>query len=81
MTFDQNGNIVVADTGSHRIQVFQLDGAVIRNFGTKGVGDGEFRAPIGVAIDRNGNIIVVDEENHNIQIVKPHATHTPHFHS
>jgi hypothetical protein len=48
--------IVVADTGNHRIQVFDKDGAFVRTFGAKGNGDGQLDSPegVGVAADSSG---------------------------
>ena len=41
---------------------------LIKRIGRKGVGDGEFNFPSGVAVLPNGDIIVTDLHNHRIQV-------------
>lgn len=40
---DDQGYIVVADSGNNRIQVFTADGLFVKAFGCWGSGDGEFK--------------------------------------
>jgi tripartite motif-containing protein 71 len=40
---DDQGYIVVADSGNNRIQVFTADGVFVKAFGCWGCGDGEFK--------------------------------------
>lgn len=61
------GQIVVADTGNHRVQVFNRNGFV-RSFGTRGTGPGEFDSPQDVAVGTNGYIYISDSGNHRIQV-------------
>jgi len=63
LTVDPEGNVWVADNGSH--QVFKLDpnGKVLMTLGKKGVagpGLDEFDAPTEVAVAQNGDIFVGD---------------------
>ena len=39
---ENSDEIVVADCGNHRVQVFDSDGTFLRSFGHKGENDGEF---------------------------------------
>ncbi len=65
----KSGNIIVADTGNHRIQVFDCKGNFLRAFGSKGIQTGQFGSPCGVAVDKqSGNIIVADTDNSRIQV-------------
>jgi DNA-binding beta-propeller fold protein YncE len=60
--------VYVADSGNHRIQVFDAAGNFLRTFGGEGSGDGQFIAPFGVATDAAGRVVyVVDTFNHRIQ--------------
>lgn len=68
MAVDDQGYIIVADSGNNRIQIFNPDGVFIRSFGGWGSGDGEFKGLEGVAVLPNGNIVVCDRENHRIQV-------------
>lgn len=65
---DDQGYIVVADSGNNRIQIFHPDGAFLRAFGSWGSSDGEFKGLEGIAVMSGGNIIVCDRENHRVQV-------------
>lgn len=63
------GDIVVADSSNHRVQVFDSSGQFQRQFGRYGQADGEFDCLAGVCINKtNGQIITADRYNHRIQI-------------
>ena len=59
--------IVVADQGNHRVQVFDSNGTFLRSFGHEGENAGEFKSPIGISINKDRQIYVA-ERNHRIQI-------------
>ena len=59
--------IVVADQGNHRVQVFDSNGTFLRSFGHEGKNTGEFTRPIGIAINKDRQIFVA-EGHHRIQI-------------
>jgi uncharacterized protein (TIGR03663 family) len=63
---DAAGNLYVADTKNHRIQVFDPTGRSLRAFGVKGSGDGQLNEPCGVAVDPQGDIWVADTWNARI---------------
>jgi tripartite motif-containing protein 71 len=65
------GEIAVADSSNHRVQVFDANGAFRFEFGTYGNGDGEFDCLAGVAINRIGQFIIADRYNHRIQVFDP----------
>ncbi len=68
LDFDAEGNLYVADSLNHRIQVFDLDGRFARAWGGAGSGPGEFTEPWGVAVDRERDrLYVADTWNHRIQ--------------
>lgn len=50
---DNMGNIYVADTGNHRIQVFNLNGQFLRKFGKEGKMKGQLKVPTGIVVDDN----------------------------
>jgi hypothetical protein len=67
--------VYVADTGNHRIQIFEYDGAAaggavtyLSEFGRYGDGEGEFNSPEDVFVDAFGMVWVADTGNHRIQI-------------
>lgn len=79
IAFDQAGDLIVADSGSHTIKKLIIEsGAVVivagveNNFGFQ---DGDartalFNAPVGIAIGENGKIFVADTYNDKIRVVE-----------
>jgi DNA-binding beta-propeller fold protein YncE len=69
VAFGKSGEIYVADgEGSSRIVEFDRDGHFIRDWGTKGSNEGEFRLPHTIATDSQGLVYVGDRENERIQV-------------
>ena len=66
IAFDSRGNVYVADSGNHRIQVFAEEGRFLRKFGKQGGGDGELNWPASVAIDSNDVVYVSEMDNNHI---------------
>ena len=66
--FDSHGNIVVADRGNHRVQVFDRNGNFLSKFGEQGSLDHQLQYPEGLSINGNGDIIVADKGNKLIKI-------------
>ena len=61
-----DGDLVVADTGNHRVQVVREDGTFVRWFGSEGLEDGRF---IDVCVGPDGSIAVLDLGNRRVQII------------
>src|SRR5579863_6945860 len=58
-----------ADSGNHRVQIFDQAGTYLNQFGAAGTGDGQFYAPEGIAIDpTTSNILVADTGNNRVEI-------------
>jgi serine/threonine-protein kinase len=65
---DAAGNLYAADYTGNRIRVFSPSGAVIRSWGQRGSGPGQFNAPDGIAVDqRNRVVYVADKFNYRIE--------------
>jgi predicted membrane-bound mannosyltransferase len=62
----ENGRIFVADSGNHRIQVFDADGTFLTSWGENGGAPGQFNEPWGIAVDGEF-VYVADTWNHRIQ--------------
>jgi len=63
LTIDKDGNLWLADNGSHQVFKLTPDGKVLLTLGKKGVagaGHDEFDAPTEVAVADNGDIYVAD---------------------
>ena len=71
--------IMVADQGNYRVQVFDSNGTFLRSFGHEGENAGEFKFPFGIAIDRDRNILVSDYGNHRVQIFSREGRHLGSF--
>jgi len=74
-SFAEDGAIVVADTGNHRLQVFKCDAChkyepetVVG--GSLGSGARQQNRIYGVAITNSGNVAVADTGNHRVQVFK-----------
>jgi sugar lactone lactonase YvrE len=71
---DTSGNILVADSGNHKIRRITPDGVVstYAGSGTRGTGNGptvfsQFNGPVGVTVDVSGNVFVADAGNNKIR--------------
>jgi uncharacterized protein (TIGR03663 family) len=68
---DAAGNIYIADTMNHRIQVFDAAGEPRLTIGSFGAEPGQFNEPRGIAVDAAGNIYVADTWNARIVKLDP----------
>lgn len=61
------GNLLISDTGNHRIRVMDSAGAFIESFGTAGQGTtgGEFYRPSGIDVDNTDNVLMIADEFNN----------------
>ena len=69
---DHGGNILLSDTGSHRVLKFSPEGNLLAIAGKKysqGEGDGEFNGPSGITVANSGDVYVCDKGNHRIQVL------------
>ena len=65
---DSTGNVYVADSCNHHIQVFTAEGTFLRMFGSRGEGRGELGHPLGVAIDTSDMVYVSESSNHRVSV-------------
>lgn len=79
VAFDNLGNIIVADTYNHRIQVlsYEQQNKHLLTFGSDDKGPRNLRFPTGVLVDSQGRIIVSDTFNNCIKIFEPVSAPEP----
>src|SRR5437868_6211315 len=69
VAWDGAGNIYVTDGyGNSRVAKYDKNGKWIRNWGSRGSGQGQFNIVHGIAIDGQGMVYVADEGNKRIQV-------------
>ncbi len=65
--------VLVCDTNNHRVQVFTLTGTYLRQWGSRGTNDGEFRNPWAIAV-RGDQVLVSDHHNYRVQVFRLDGT-------
>jgi len=68
LALDVQGNVYVADSQNHRVQVFDSSGSFLRGWGSEGNQPGQLKEPWGIAVAENGDVYVADTWNHRIQV-------------
>ena len=63
--------IYVAHWNQNKVAVYSPAGELLREWGQKGVGDGEFQLPGGMAWAKDGSLLVADQGNSRIQRFTP----------
>ena len=61
--------IIVADTGNHRIQKFDLQGQLVDSVGSKGQDKCQFDKPVAITIDSKKRVYVAEAGNSRIQVL------------
>jgi len=60
--------IYVADSGHHRIAVFDDDLSMTGSFGGPGTAPGQFDRPVGIAVDGRGRVFVAQVDSARLQV-------------
>ena len=66
---DADGNLLVADTGNHRIQTLDVSVGTFGAWGSEGSGNRQFEYPSAVAVDGQGRVYVADSGNDRVQVL------------
>jgi tripartite motif-containing protein 71 len=65
---DQGGLLYLSFMVQDRVAVYTEGGQLVRQWGQRGEGDGEFRQPGGIVLAPGGTVYVADQGNHRIQM-------------
>ena len=68
LAVDREGVLYVSLMIQHKIAAYSKEGKLLREWGKKGTGDGEFNQPGGIVIRADGSLVIVDQCNHRIQV-------------
>ncbi len=67
LAVDREGNVYVAHWNSNKLAAYSPCGKLLREWGTKGTADGQFRLPGSVALGPDGLLYVPDQGNSRVQ--------------
>lgn len=67
IALDDGGLIYLSFMNQHKVAVYTEDGKLVREWGKRGAGDGEFNQPGGIVLRPDGTMYVADQCNHRIQ--------------
>lgn len=77
----EEGLVYITDGYTNsRVLVYDLNGNKIREWGSHGMGPGEFRIPHAIAVGPDGNIYVADFQNGRVQIFTPEGEYLKEWH-
>jgi DNA-binding beta-propeller fold protein YncE len=80
VAWDAQGNIYVTDGyGNSRVAKYAPTGKWLKNWGSRGTGQGQFNIVHGIAIDPQGNVYVGDEGNKRVQVFDTEGTFKTQF--
>ncbi|CAC5387246.1 TRIM2_3 [Mytilus coruscus] len=68
---NSKNNVIVSDSGNHRVKVHKNDGTILLTIGNQGSENGELFYPMGVCVDDHDNIYVADANNFRVQMFSP----------
>nr|KAI8726105.1 tripartite motif-containing protein 2-like [Biomphalaria glabrata] len=68
VTTTKSGDVIIADTENHRVQIFNFDGVFKSKFGSKGSKPSQLCYPMGVAVTSSEDVVVTDSVNAAIKL-------------
>lgn len=74
MAMARDDTVLVSDWQRDCVYVYTLAGVLVRQWGSSGVGEGQFNGPRGLAVTKEGNVVVVDSNNHRVQVFRADGT-------
>ncbi len=74
VTVSPDGEVFATNTVDRCVCVFSLNGALLRQWGSRGNATGQFQCPCGIAVTRGGEVLVADRDNHRVQVFRTDGT-------
>jgi len=71
LAVDPKGNVYVGFWNANKVAAYSFEGKLLREWGKKGTGDGEFQLPGSVAFGPDGLLYVPDQGNSRVQKFTP----------
>jgi len=68
VAIDAKEHLYVVDAVAHAVDIYDLSGTRLAQFGSRGFGPGQFNYPVDIAIDKGQRIYVTDRENNQVQV-------------
>lgn len=65
-----DGNVYIVDGFDFKIKVYSPEGKLLASMGQRGVEDGYFNFPNGIAITQDNIIYIADKENNRVQAIR-----------
>lgn len=75
VAFDRSHNLYVLDQGVGRVVVFDARGRLLRQFGRRGRGPGEFIVPMQLVIAADGSVVVSDPGRGGYMVFSPEGVY------
>ena len=69
LSLDYAGNLYVADSCNHRVQVFDCNGVFLRAYGSAGTAQGQFSYPYDVRVDGKGRQYICEFGNSRVTVL------------
>jgi sugar lactone lactonase YvrE len=80
VAWDKEGNIYITDGfGNSRVAKYDRNGKWVKNWGSTGGANGQFRVVKGIAIDAANLVYVADRDNRRIQVFDTEGTFKTQF--
>jgi outer membrane protein assembly factor BamB len=74
VAFAKDGSFYVLDSGNNRVQAFDKDRKFVREWGTVGMGPGQFSETGGIVVEDDGTVVVIDNVRAVIETYEPDGT-------
>ena len=79
IAFGRDGMWAVTDNSNHCVWIFDREDQLVRKFGSRGTGNGEFCNPRGIVFYANSHLYVTDYSNHRVQKFDINGTYLLQF--